>query len=67
MQLHKYSKGHLNMHVTLGYTLGFVLKENNIQENICLNASLESCVSTPLTSTGMRLLQTRMCFCFENL
>lgn len=67
MQLHKYSKVHLNMHVTLRYAPNFIHKEKNIWKNIWLSASPEGYVSDPLTSTGMRLLQTWMCFCFENL
>lgn len=55
------------MHVTLRYTPDFILKEEPIQEDIWQSASLGGCVSAPLTSTGMRLLQTCMCFCFENL
>lgn len=67
MQLHKYSKVHLNMHVTLRYAPNFIHKEKNIWKNIWLSASPEGYVSDSLTSTGMRLLQTWMCFCFENL
>lgn len=55
------------MHVTLRCKPNFILKEEIIREEIWLSASLGGRVSAPLTSTGMRLVQTCTCFCFENL
>lgn len=63
MRLHKYSKVHLNVR----YIPNFIHTEKSIWKNIWLSASPEGYISVPLTSTGMILLQTWMCFSFENL
>lgn len=67
MQVHKNSKVHLNTHATLKYTANFIHKEKSIWKNIWLSVSPEGYASALLTSTGMRLLQTSMCFCYGNL
>lgn len=58
MQLHKYSKVYLNIHAALRYTPNFIHKEKTIWKNIWISTSPEGYVSAPLTSKGMRLLQT---------